>query len=74
MLYFGIKFVAITRNQKQRPNSLSDYNNKPKISLTELHKLDIETASVGATDRTVILHGSDRNSALIVRVLSVYCA
>ena len=71
---FAENLAPRARNPKQRPNTLVIITNKPKISLTELHELNIEKASVGATDRIVILQGSERNSACIVRLLCVYCA
>ena len=43
---------------------------KPKISLTELHRLYVKKVLL----HLVIPRRSGRNSALIVRVLSVYCA
>ena len=66
---FAENLAPRVRNPKQRPNTLVIITNKPKISLTELHKLDVEKASVGATDRIMILQGSERNSAVIVRLL-----
>ena len=43
---------------------------KPKISLTELHRLYVKKVLL----HLVIPRRSGRNSALIVRLLSVYCA
>jgi hypothetical protein len=63
----------IKQNYLSADKVISDFlQKKPKISLTELRRLIIKVLQdkvLYATERTTILHGSDRNSAVIVRLL-----
>ena len=74
---FIIIFVIAFRSKEQGIRnkdliSLTIVINKPKISLTELRRLIIKVLQdsvLYATERTIILHGSERNCAVIVRLL-----
>ena len=74
---FIIIFVIAFRSKEQGIRnkdliSLTIIINKPKISLTELRRLIIKVLQdkvLYATELIAILHGSDRNSAVIVRLL-----
>ena len=61
----------IKQNYLSADKVISDFlQKKPKISLTELRRLIIKVLQdsvLYATERTIILHGSERNCAVIVR-------